>query len=248
MSASEPSVSAKRAMPAFARKQLMLLLAAIAVILSYAVLTLPKTDTAGKPLRAAEDLAQDNIRIRNFIISTYGSESTNVDQRALVARVGNAILTRSAAKGFRPKITFSLLSEPNAINSFALPTGEVYITTAMVNRMRTEGELAAILANATAHVMGGHHMTLDATAFGSAPAYTLKQESTVDADTIQIMADAGYDPTAILGAFEVLTAAYTAGADTSFFATHPSADDRLTQLQASIKKIYPHGVPEILSK
>jgi predicted Zn-dependent protease len=52
----------------------------------------------------------------------------------------------------------------------------------------------------------------------------------------------------MLGMFEILTAAYQAGADTQFFATHPSAEGRLATIKDNIAKLYPKGVPEVLSK
>ena len=80
------------------------------------------------------------------------------------------------------------------------------------------------------------------------PAFNAAQESAVDSRALKIMSDSGYNPNAMLGMLEVLTAAYTAGADAQFFTSHPSADGRVEAIQAAITKLHPNGVPEILSK
>lgn len=183
-----------------------------------------------------------------FILKTYKGESADAAQRALVERVGAGIAGKSEAKDSGKTLKFILLAEPDAINSFALPTGEVYVTTALVNRMQTEGELAAALSQGVAHVLIGHRMQPDAPAEGSVLQFSTENESDADAKTLKIMADAGYSPEALLSMFKILTEAYNAGANVQFFATHPSADWRLANIEKGIKSLYPEGVPAVLSK
>lgn len=208
----------------------------------------PATTPATKTKLTAEQLAEKDVEIQQFIVKKYGGESTNIQQRDLVSRVANNITTKTDAKDAVKGVRFHLLAEANAINSFALPTGDVYVTTALINRMKTEGEVASVLANGAAHVLANHHMSLPEAPAALVPQFTAEQESNIDARAVKIMADAGYSPAAMLSMFQILTEAYNAGADTQFFATHPSAEGRLSGVQDAITKLFPKGIPEVLSK
>ena len=203
------------------------------------------SDVPQKRPLSAEQRGQANADMKQFLVQHYGGESANARQRALVERIGHDIVSRSNAKDSKKEFQFHLLAEPNAINSFAVPTGDVYVTTALVNRMRTEGELAAALSNGVAHVLKSDRMDMSPT---SPPQFTVTEETAADANTVKLMAATGYDPQALLGMFTVLTDAYNAHADVPFFVTHPSADGRLASIAATIKALYPQGVPSVLSK
>ncbi len=188
-----------------------------------------------------------------FILKQFGGAGTDATQRALVERVGATLVSKSEAKDSGKKFRFTVLADVNTINSFALPTGEVYVTAALISRMHSEGQVAALLANAIAHVALGHSMQPSApTGAGEANAsvlqFTAEQETAADAKALKIMADTGYSPESMLSMFKLLTDAYNAGANVQFFATHPSADWRLSTIEKGIKTLYPEGVPAMLSK
>lgn len=201
---------------------------------------------AAEKQRVAEQLT----KINEALPITYQGESTNAEQQALVAKIGEAFNEKTEAKKRATPLKFHLLAEPNAINLFALPSGDVYITTALVNRMKTEGELAAVIAHGVAHALAGD---MPEAAFNenetlSSIGYTLEQEYAADMRAIELMADAGYDPNAMLSMFTVLLSAYSAGADVAFFATHPNDENRLESIRAALLKRYPDGIPKVLSQ
>jgi beta-barrel assembly-enhancing protease len=238
-------------LPAKLRLPLILLLVVGAALGVYSATKAPSAPTVGSAKQTAlttEQLDARDVEIGQLIHKKYGSESADITQRDLVGRIGNAIATKTDAKDAARPVRFHLLADANAINLFALSSGDVYVTTALVNRMRTEGELASALANGAAHVLASHHMHLPEAPAALIPQFTVEQESSVDARAVKIMADAGYSPNAMLGMFEILTTAYQAGADTQFFTTHPSVDGRLTTIKEAIDKLYPKGVPDVLSK
>ena len=212
------------------------------------VLATPERKQEAAPSAAEDATDQPQMtatQIQEYLAAHYKGEATSGKQHALVMRVGEAIETRNATKDARKKLTFHLMNEPILINLFALPTGDVYVTTALVNRMRTEGELAAALSNGAAHALAGDKLR------GGTDGkfrYTTTQETAADAATVKLMSAAGYDPNAYLGMFQVLTEAYNAKADVPFFATHPSAQWRLDTIRTEIKTLYPTGVPAVLSK
>ena len=192
-----------------------------------------------------------NAEITKAAATQWGGESSNREQRALVARVGQAIATKSGAKQYPVALRFHLLAEPNAITLYGLSSGDIYITTALLNRMQTEGELAAALAHAAAHAIAGDALApVTTTPPSPRPLWqhSVSEERAADALTVTWMGQAGYDPNAFSSMLMVLAKAYNAGADVGFFTTHPNAPDRLDAIRASIAATYPSGVPKELSK
>jgi len=51
---------------------------------------------------------------------------------------------------------FHLLADPQTVNAFALPGGQVFITAALFSRLQTEGQLAGILGHEIGHVVARH--------------------------------------------------------------------------------------------
>lgn len=201
--------------------------------------------------KQAEQREATNGEINAAMKKDFGGVSTNQDQIALVARVAAAVIGKTDAAKTVPPMRVTLLAEPNHINLYALSSGEVYITTALLNRMQTEGQLAAMIAHAAAHAMAGDGlMVLPANAKIPKPMWQYRPEAVKKADvlTVKLMSQAGYDPNAFGRALAVLAEAYHAGADASFFTTHPSAADRQAGIDAAIKLLYPDGLPAILSK
>ena len=86
----------------------------------------------------------------------FGGLSSDAQAQALVSRVGQAIISRSAAKDTSYQFEFHLLADDQTINAFALPGGQLFITTGLLNQMETEGQLAAVLAHEVTHVVARH--------------------------------------------------------------------------------------------
>lgn len=215
----------------------------------------PAAPSALPAVPNVQALQAESTLQQKYILTRYKGESSDAGHNALVTRVGMALVSKSEAKDSQINFRFRVLAEPNAIDMFALPVGDIYVTTALVNRMKTEGELAAVLANGIAHALAGDKMQSsepipqqpDATTTIKLH-FTSEQESIADGRTIKMMAEAGYNPQSLIDMFRVLTEAYNAGAEASFFATHPSDSWRLTNAANSIAQMYPQGIPAELSK
>jgi predicted Zn-dependent protease len=62
---------------------------------------------------------------------------------------------------------------------------------------------------------------------------------------VQILAEAGYDPRAMIEVMNILAAASEGGArPPEFFSTHPNPDNRIAQIEEAIAQEFPNGVPE----
>ncbi|MDX1932370.1 MAG: M48 family metallopeptidase [Capsulimonadales bacterium] len=90
------------------------------------------------------------------MIRQYGGAGGDARGQALVDRVGQQLLAGSDLKNSPYPYQFHLLNDNRTINAFALPGGQVFITRALLQRLKTEGQVAGVLGHEMAHVAGRH--------------------------------------------------------------------------------------------
>lgn len=75
-----------------------------------------------------------------------------------VAEVGRRIVERSDASRspYVENFHFHLLKDPDTINAFALPGGQVFITRGLYEKLDNESELAGVLGHEIGHVINRH--------------------------------------------------------------------------------------------
>lgn len=73
-----------------------------------------------------------------------------------VDEVGNRVIQSSAAKNSAYPFEFHLLRDPQTINAFALPGGQVFLTAALLSKLNSEAQLAGVLGHEVGHVIGRH--------------------------------------------------------------------------------------------
>ena len=86
----------------------------------------------------------------------FGGEDPNQNDQAIVDQIGNQIVASSPASQTPYQYDFHLLADPQTINAFALPGGQVFITRALFDLLQTEGELAGVLGHEIGHVVARH--------------------------------------------------------------------------------------------
>jgi len=60
---------------------------------------------------------------------------------------------------------------------------------------------------------------------------------------VRFLADAGYDPRALIGVMQILAEAGGGARQPEFFSTHPNPENRVAQIEAAIHERFPDGVP-----
>src|SRR5947208_2068010 len=88
-----------------------------------------------------------------------GASDPRTDPRAaMVDQVGKRIVARSdaARSNYADNFHYYLLNDPQTINAFALPGGQVFITRALFDQLQTEAQLAGVLGHETGHVIARH--------------------------------------------------------------------------------------------
>jgi len=86
----------------------------------------------------------------------FGGLSRNMQATQLVERVGGRIINGSDAKNTPYKYHFHLLGDQRTVNAFALPGGQIFITEALLARLKSEDQLAGILGHEAGHVVARH--------------------------------------------------------------------------------------------
>src|SRR4051812_725563 len=90
-----------------------------------------------------------------------GGEIARSDPRAaFVDEVGRHIVASSDAGSekspYRENFAYHLLADPQTINAFALPGGQVFITDGLYEKLQNEAQLAGVLGHEVGHVIGRH--------------------------------------------------------------------------------------------
>ena len=78
--------------------------------------------------------------------------------------------------------------------------------------------------------------------------FSREDESEADHYGLKYMAEAGYDPSAMLDVMKILKEASGGRNPPEILATHPLPETRLEQIQAEIRRDYPQGIPATLTK
>ena len=206
----------------------------------------------------------------------FGGVSRNVEKRALVEQIGNAVVQQSVAKTSKYQFNFHLLADPQTVNAFALPGGQIFITEALLGRLKTKAQLAGVLGHEVGHVLArqsAEHMAkqkltsglstaavigVDPTGGGAQMAqmvaglinmkYGRADELESDKLGLRLMSEAGYDPRALIGVMEILAQSSGGSRQLEFASTHPSSENRVQKIQQELAALFPNGVPEGLVK
>jgi predicted Zn-dependent protease len=96
-------------------------------------------------LQAAPEMARE-----------FGGLDLDPSQQAYVDKVCEMLIQNSNAKNTDWPFECHLLADDQTINAFALPGGQVFITSALFNQLETEGQLAGVLAHEIGHVVARH--------------------------------------------------------------------------------------------
>jgi len=111
-----------------------------------AILSEPPRQKAADPQTPAQ---REHARI----LSAYGGAYENPKLQPLVDNVVEKLVAASERPDLKYKVT--ILNSP-AINAFALPTGQLYITRGLVALANDTSELASVLSHEMAHVIASH--------------------------------------------------------------------------------------------
>lgn len=96
------------------------------------------------------------LQARDNMAARHGGLYPDSKLQAYVTQVGQRVVKQSKASQSPYLYQFYLLRDPKTINAFALPGGQVFITAALLGRLKSEAQLAGVLGHEVGHVVGRH--------------------------------------------------------------------------------------------
>ncbi len=96
------------------------------------------------------------LQAREEMAAQHGGLYPDATLQRYVDEVGKRVVEQSSAKDAPYPFEFHLLRDPQTINAFALPGGQVFLTAALLNQLDTEAQLAGVLGHEAGHVIGRH--------------------------------------------------------------------------------------------
>ncbi len=180
--------------------------------------------------------------------------------QSYIDMVGNKLVNSSMAKETPYRYEFHLLSDPNTINAFALPGGQIFITYALLSKLENEDQVAGVLGHEIGHVLGRHSAeriaehefwkTVSAGASVGADAGGIVnsigtnvllgngRDDELESDKLGVlfMINAGYNPEEMIGVMKVLKAAGGPNRVPEFQSTHPDPDNRIEKIREAIRE------------
>ncbi len=187
------------------------------------------------------------------------------DQRAQdnVDQIGQRLARTKLAQESHYPYDFHLLADPNVVNAFALPGGQVFITAALYSRLQNEDQLAGVLGHEIGHVIERHGaermaktgfiqgiiqsiligtggdatMAQIANVVGNTVNMKYGREQELESDSwgVKLMMDSGYDPEALIGVMDILEEASGGQRVPEFQSSHPSPENRREKIREAIE-------------
>ena len=112
------------------------------------------------------------------ILSSYGGVYQDAQLEALITRAVERLVAVSDRPDLHYKVT---ILNSGAVNAFALPTGQLYVTRGLVALASDTSELSSVLAHEMAHVLASH-------------ASIREEQARQAAIVTRVVADMGNDP------------------------------------------------------
>lgn len=200
----------------------------------------------------------------------YGGLYPDNNLQQQVKMVGNKVVKQFEetlrANGVQDpyRFDFHLLRDPQTVNAFALPGGQIFITAGLLGRLKSEDQLAGVLGHEIGHVVHRHsaqqmakgefYHGLAGAATAASGDYGTAQianyvaqikmmkfgrddELQSDEFGVRFMIESGYDPNAMIEVMEILAEA--SGGDMNrdeFMSTHPSPANRISKIKEHIER------------
>jgi len=86
----------------------------------------------------------------------FGGIDRDERLRQTVKAVGEKIVAQSIAAQSGYPFDFRVLADDQTVNAFALPGGQLFTTVALLERLKTEEQLAGVLSHEIGHVIARH--------------------------------------------------------------------------------------------
>jgi predicted Zn-dependent protease len=231
----------------------------------------PVTDETHRVALTVPDQVALGLQAAPKLIAEYGGEHPDPNHRQRVEVIGRKIVEANTKGDWAPEFTqyrwgFHLLADPQTINAFALPGGQVFFTHGLYKFLENDHEVAGVLGHEIAHVIAQHSAQQMAKSelwrsianavavagsdgqYSSAQTaqflhavmstkYSRSDESQADKLGVQFIIHSGYNPEGLLRVMKVLEREAGGGRAPEFLSTHPNPGNRFEHIQQIIADV-----------
>ncbi len=197
----------------------------------------------------------------------YGGLYPDEKAQAYIKQVGHKVSDVSSANIPGYQFDFHLLADPNVINAFALPGGQLFITYALFSKLDKEDQLAGIFGHEIGHVIARHGSEkiqkdqliqgLTGAAVIAAGNYNSSQyaqmianmvglkygrDQELEADNlgVRFMIESGFNPQAMIEVMHILEENTNGNRQPEFYSTHPNPENRIEKIKEAIDQFSGH--------
>jgi len=213
---------------------------------------------------SAEQEIEMGLASRDGLAQQFGGLYPDNAVQQQIDNVGNALVANSDAKKSPYVFEFHVLNDPQTVNAFALPGGQIFITTALLSQLETEDQVAGVLGHEIGHVIerhsaerisesqffsnlgnaasillgggGGSSQVIGQVINTSLKANGRGDELESDDLGVKYMIQSGYDPSEMIVVMDVLKKASGGSSQPEFLSSHPDPENRKENIIASINK------------
>jgi len=195
------------------------------------------------------------------MIQEFGGLYPDEAVQQQIKDIGNQLVSESIARNTPWQFDFHVLDDERTINAFALPGGQIFITTGLLSELDNEALVAGVLAHEIVHVLARHsaqqiakneltnglvgavavasddaNATQTAAVIGQLVNMRYGRQDELESDGLGVclMISANYDPTAMIEVMQILAAANEGQAPPEFFSTHPNPENRIAEIERAI--------------
>lgn len=205
----------------------------------------------------------------------HGGLHPDKDRQRLVDQIGGELVgvleqRLSQIQRQNPyKFEFHLLRDPQSINAFALPGGQIFITDALFSKLESKGQLAGVLGHEVGHVIarhgnqkmakqkltqgltgaagiagGGYNSARMAQAVAKMINMKYGRSAELESDkwAVMLCTEAEYDPRSMIGVMDILEKS-SSGGPPEMMSTHPKPANRKKYIEDVIDDVFPNGLP-----
>ena len=194
----------------------------------------------------------------------FGGEYSDQNVQMFIKKMGLRLVKAAGLETSPYRFEFHVLADPQTINAFALPGGQIFITVGLLKKLEIEDQIAGVLSHEIGHVVNRHSAQqmakqgmwqgiVQGVAVGTSGdggmnggqiaqmvsqmvnlKYGREDELESDKYGLHCMRDAGFKPKQMINVMKILEEAGGGQKQSEFSSSHPSPANRIIKIKEEL--------------